>query len=311
MRKIITCPSILISALILACPAAGHAAEGAASNYFPGAYGSLLVAAPPEPGYIAGSLNLFYSAKADRAVREGQVKTEIEADALYSYFQLLKTWDMPSTGGRFLAGISVPYAYSSMGASVAGPGGTLRTSASDTALGDMIIIPASYYWSSGNVYFNIYEAITAPTGQYSDGADVNIGRNYWSFDTVLAMTWFNPESGTEFSVVPGIMVNTKNKATDYRTGTEFHVDFIFNQFVSESVALGIHGYGYYQISGDSGSGALLGDFKSRSWGLGPAISYIPPKMNGRFVVNAKYMTDVSATNRLKADYGMINLTWTF
>jgi hypothetical protein len=49
---------------------AGHAiaAEGAASNYFPGSYGTLLVAVAPEPGPVFADQNLFYSADADRAV---------------------------------------------------------------------------------------------------------------------------------------------------------------------------------------------------------------------------------------------------
>ena len=40
-----------------------HAGEGAASNYFPGAYGDFLVGVAPEPGPVAAVLNLFYSAE--------------------------------------------------------------------------------------------------------------------------------------------------------------------------------------------------------------------------------------------------------
>lgn len=46
---------------------------------------------------------------------------------------------------------------------------------------------------------------------------LNMGRNYFSFDSVLAMTWLNQDTGTELSAVAGFMVNTKNTATDLIT----------------------------------------------------------------------------------------------
>jgi hypothetical protein len=52
--------------------------EGASSNYFPGAYGSLLIGVAPEPGPVLASVNLFYSAEADRVVLQGRVDTDIE-----------------------------------------------------------------------------------------------------------------------------------------------------------------------------------------------------------------------------------------
>jgi len=61
-------------------------------------------------------------------------------------------------------------------------------------------------------------------------------------------------------------VNTENPDTDYRTGTEFHLDFMLNQFLAESFGIGFHGYYYDQLTGDSGSGAILGDFKADSVG---------------------------------------------
>ena len=60
------------------------AAEGAASNYFPGTYGTLLVGVAPEPGPVFVDLNLFYSAEVDRAVLQGRAKTNVEIDAFYT-----------------------------------------------------------------------------------------------------------------------------------------------------------------------------------------------------------------------------------
>ena len=52
---------------------AAGAAEGAFSNYVPGAYGTLLPGVAPEPGTVLQSVNLFYSGDTSFAVRQGQV----------------------------------------------------------------------------------------------------------------------------------------------------------------------------------------------------------------------------------------------
>ncbi len=205
----------------------------------------------------------------------------------------------------------VPLAYSDLNARLLTAAQTFSLEGDNSGMGDVIFMPASFYWNSGNWHFNTYESIYAPTGKYDKDETVSLGRNQWTFDTVLAITWFNPDTGTEVSIIPGFMVNTENQDTDYKTGNEFHVDVLFNQFISESVALGLHGYGYKQVTGDSGEGARLGDFKGESWGLGLAISYIPPSLEEHFVLSAKYITDIAATNRLEGDYGILSLSWSF
>ena len=56
------------------------------------------------------------------------------------------------------------------------------------------------------------------------------------------MTNLDLTTGRDFSLVAGYMINTENDATNYKTGHELHVDVLFNQFLSEAFALGLHGY---------------------------------------------------------------------
>lgn len=42
------------------------------------------------------------------------------------------------------------------------------------------------------------------------------------------------------------------------------------------LSVGANGYVYEQITGDSGSGAKLGDLKGRSIGVGPVLGYVWP-----------------------------------
>ena len=54
-----------------------------------------------------------------------------------------------------------------------------------------------------------------------------------------------------------------------------HPDWAASQFLSER-HVGAVGYFYRQMSGDSGAGAVLGDFRSRVSGIGPQVGYIFP-----------------------------------
>jgi hypothetical protein len=76
--------ALVLAATLLVAPFAGNRAEAAFSNYFPGAYGNLLPGVTPEPGWAAASLNLFYRAKATRAVRQGLVDLNIKVNAFYT-----------------------------------------------------------------------------------------------------------------------------------------------------------------------------------------------------------------------------------
>jgi len=54
-----------------------------------------------------------------------------------------------------------------------------------------------------------------------------------------------------------------------------NLDFTANQFLSKTFALGVRGYYYNQFTGDSGSGAILGDFQGESFGFGPGFIWFP------------------------------------
>ncbi len=107
------------------------------------------------------------------------------------------------------------------------------------------------------------------------------------------------------------MLNAENPDSNYRTGTEFHLDAMVNQFLSETLAVGVHGYAYKQIDGDSGTGAILGDFEGDSLGAGLAISWIPAFGGGKVAVSGKWLHDIDATNRMEADYGALSISVQF
>lgn len=297
----------LFSVLILSSGRVAIAAEGASSNYFPGSYGTVAVATPPTVGWTYLNYNLFFAAETGRAVMQGRLNTDIDTSAYFNMSSLIYAFEEPVLGGRFAMGATLPIGYADLNAQVVSP--PMSVDDSETGIGDMLLLPAAFYWNDGNWYYNLYELIVAPTGKYDVNNNVNIGRNYWSFDTVFAVTNLNTTTGRDYSLVVGYMINTENDATDYKTGHELHVDVMFNQFFSEAFALELHGYLYKQVTGDSGSGAILGDFKGESYGIGPSFLWVPKTGGGNFSVTGTWLHDLYATDRLEGDYVAVTLVW--
>jgi hypothetical protein len=59
-----------------------------------------------------------------------------------------------------------------------------------------------------------------------------------------------------------VTFNFENTETNYRTGNEFHFEWAIGREIATGLVLGIVGYDYRQLSGDSGSGAALGPPKA-------------------------------------------------
>lgn len=289
-----------------------QAAEGAASHYLPGANGDIFLAAQPKPGFQVANTFWYQSGDAGLAVLEGRVEFNLDVSTFLNLSALTYTFEQPVLGGTYTIGAVIPFGYADLDATITGPlGRPIRTSENDFNISDIVLIPFQMNWASGPWSFKIAELIVAPTGVYGPGDVINLGRNYWSFDTVGALTWFNQKTGTEVSVAPGIMVNTENAKTDYRTGTEFHLDFTMNQFLLPSFALGVRGYYYQQLTGDSGAGALLGNFKSDSFGAGPGFAWIPEFGSGQLTVLGKWLHDFTAEKRFESDYFTLTAAWKF
>lgn len=107
------------------------------------------------------------------------------------------------------------------------------------------------------------------------------------------------------------MVNTENNDTNYKTGDEFHVDVVANQFLSATFAIGLRGYYFRQVTGDSGSGAVLGDFKGESLGIGSGFLWAPKFAGGKLTVTGKWMHDLIDERRFDSDYFTFALAWKF
>ena len=72
-----------------------------------------------------------------------------------------------------------------------------------------------------------------------------------------------------------------------------------SQFLNEQTQVGLVGYIYYQLTGDSGSGATLGDFKARVYSVGPQAGYFFPVGGAKGYVNLRGYWEFDASDRPK------------
>lgn len=299
-----TCHHVLSAAIavILISGPALHAAEGGYSNYIPGTYGDFGTALEP-PGKLTLRNDLyFYGADASRTVRSGGLLLGMDLDMIVNMTTLLYKPGVELFGAQYAFGAMIPVVQVDLDATVGG----LRVEDDTTGLGDIALVPGALYWNCGNFHMSLAEYIVTPTGSFSTNRLVNPGLNYWSFDTNFALTWLNLDSGTEISFNLGHIYNTENDKTNYRSGQEIHFDYAINQYLSETFAIGIHGFYLDQISDDKGGGALLGGFQARAAGIGPALMWTTQVGEQDLTFIAKWLHEFDADNRLEGDHFFIS-----
>jgi hypothetical protein len=175
---------------------------------------------------------------------------------------------------------------------------TRQGSISDSRGGVADMYPtATIKWNQGVQNFMVYLTGDIPVGTYSSNRLANLGIGHAGIDGGFGYSYFNPQTGREFSAVTGLTYNFRNTETDYQNGIDWHLDWGLSQFLSKQMHIGAVGYFYQQLTADSGAPTMLGDFKSRAIGIGPQIGFIFPVGNRQGYLNFKGYKEFDATNR--------------
>lgn len=280
-----------------------HADEGGISFWLPGLNGSL-AAAPAVPGWSWTTLYYHASVDASRSTtftRGGAVVAGLNGQADLALFGPTYTFATPFLGAQAavsLLGIAGRN-QASINATLTGPlGNSISGTKTDsiTDFGD-VVPQFTLKWNQGVNNFMWYGTGDAPVGSYQKGRLANLGIGHGAIDSGFGYTYFNPQSGNEFSATLGATYNFKNTTTQYQNGVDFHVDLGASHFVTKQWMVGLVGYYFQQLTSDSGSGAVLGDFKSRVAGIGPQIGYLFPISGMQGYVNVKAFKEFASENR--------------
>ncbi len=305
---------VIVVALFLVAWSAqpARAAEGGFSFYLPGTAGDIALAQSREPGWQVANTVFMQSGDAGAAVLQGKLNLGLDLTLVLDFISASYTFERKLLGATYTVGAAIPFGYAELEATITtGGGGSFVAQQDSFALADIALVPLELSWTIEDLSLQLGTAIYAPAGEYDVDDVVNLGLNHWGFDFAFAATYFNQATGTEISAAPGFLLNTTNNETDYRTGTEFHLDFTVNQFLAETFAIGVRGYYYNQLTGDRGSGAILGGFEGESVALGPGFIWFPKFAGGRLAVLGKWMHDLTARKRFESDFGTLTVAWTF
>jgi hypothetical protein len=291
--------------------------EGGVSFWLPGTYGSL-AAVPQQPGWSLGTVYYHTSVSASgnvaaaREVTVGRFNPTVNVDLnvrLHANVDLVLVnpsyvFATPVLGGQLAVGMTgiVGRNNTSLDGTITagvGPFSTTRSGSFDSSLtgfGDLYP-QASLRWNQGVHNFMTYVTGDIPVGAYDSSRLANLGIGHGAIDGGAGYTYFNPQTGHEFSAVGGFTYNFKNTDTQYRNGVDFHLDGAFSQFLSKQLFVGVVGYTYQQVTADSGALPILGDFKSRVSAIGPQIGYLFPVGNMQGYLNLKGYKEFDAANR--------------
>ena len=289
--------------LLLGFANGARADESGTGFWLPGQMGSF-AALPGDPGWSLPEA--YYHASASASVgksfeRGGRITAGLDARA--DLFMVVPTYVFATPVAGAQAAVSLTALVGRMNVDInatltAPSGATLSGAQGDTlkAGGDLFPM-ASLKWNSGAHNFMTYAMAGVPVGAYSVNRLSNLGLNHWSLDAGGGYTYLDQKAGHEFSAVLGFTKNFENKDTHYKNGADAHLDWAASQFISEQTHLGLAGYFYRQLTGDSGAGATLGDFKSQVSAIGPQIGHFFNVGNKKWYVNLKGFHEFDAKNR--------------
>jgi hypothetical protein len=283
--------------------------EGGSGHYLPGAMASFVDGVPPKETFIARYNMVYYSGDiaANEPLPIAGVNT-LGADATSWAHGLSLLWRPALELGErwsYAMSATIPYVWMDVTANVTAGGTSVRRTSSLDGLGDVVLMPLMLNYNvSSNLNLNFRTGLYAPTGDYEVGRLANTSKNFWTFEPTLGLMYFGVNNGIEASMFLGADFNTENPDTDYQSGTQLHVDGTLAQhfpLFKGLAGVGVNGFWYEQVTGDSGAGATFGDFEARTAGLGPVLSYAFKLGKVDMIAEAKWLRELETMKRLEGD----------
>jgi hypothetical protein len=294
-----------------------RADENGVGFWLPGQFGSL-AAVPANPGWSFASIYYHTSLKgggdvaASRQITIGRFNPTVNVNLNATltarpnliFLNTNYVFQSPVLGGQFALGMTGAFGHSpasidgTLTAIVSGITVTRQGSITDERWGVADLYPmATLRWNNGVNNYMVYLTGDIPVGTYSSDRLANFGIGHGAIDGGVGYTYFNPQTGYEFSAVTGLTYNFENPDTNYRSGINWHLDWGASRFVSKQVHVGLVGYFYNQLTDDSGASPILGGFRSRVIGIGPQVGYIFPLGTMQGYLNLKGYYEFDAAHR--------------
>jgi len=267
----------------------------------------------PPPGYYITEAISFYEGSIGGNFDFGgrDFSAGVKANIFLDNVNLLFVPQGSLLGGLFGASVTVPAGYVDYKASASGPrGNTVSDETSGGGWGDMNI-KFQLGWDSESFSHTAYFLMVVPTGRYDTGFYPIIGLNRPSYDMGWGFTYFDKNSKIQINGAVGFMTSSENNETQYQTGNEFHAEWAIGYKFDNGLLLGVVGYDYRQITGDSGPGAILGPFESLGDAIGPGLSYSTVIGETPVVINVRDYEQYNWQNFVHGNAAVASVTAVF
>jgi len=293
------------------------AEEGGSGHYLPGSIASFVDGTPSAPTFVTRLNAIYYDGSFGGALPvAGLAPVNVGAQSYAAGLTLL--WRPKfelAPGLSYALSTTIPFVWLEVKGDLTAGARTVRRSSSVNGLGDMVLMPLMLnYTVSRDVHLDFRTGVYAPTGDYEIGRLANTGKNFWTIEPTVGFLYFGQKNGFEASVYAGLDFNTENEATSYQSGSQFHIDGTLAQHFKLAGGLagvGVTGFWYDQLTGDSGAGATFGDFKAQTAGVGPVLSYAS-KVGGKdLIAEIKWLHEVETRYRLEGDYLWLKVIFKF
>lgn len=177
-------------------------------------------------------------------------------------------------------------------------GGPVGRKNSTFGLGDTTIFPLIVGYQGESSLLGRYAAkfkmaVAIPDGEYNKTVSLNKGRNYLSLEPQVGVQVFprpNFSVGANFNYI----YNFKNPANNYKSGEEFIFEPVAEYSPKPGWWVGVQGYAFHQLSGDTVNSRPLRDgVFSSVVAFGPQVRYQSRSIG----LSAKWQHEILARNR--------------
>ncbi len=311
MRKGAVVSIVFLALVGLNC---ASALAGGGGAYPKGAEGAFVGMAPP-PGFTFVNYMMYYHAD-DFMDNTGDKLSVFDDASVYAeVMRFIWISNQKIFGADYGQHFFLPVLHADIDFNApVGPKGKRRYS--DHNIPYFIYSPAILAWHAcgGKLHAVAATDIFIPLYNEEGGNLASVGRNFWTIEPVLAVTWL-PIKQLEISAKFMYDFNTKQDDMphpsgfefDRTPGQEFHFDYNISYAVLENLRLGAGGYFYWQTTDDDfdfGNDVPLPaqavlktteDDLSRVWAIGPGVWYQHKNMffelRSQFEMDAENITE--------------------
>lgn len=267
----------------------------------------------PPPGSYVTTVSGYYEGRLNTPATLGGVVLGIgsRVEMFQQAINGLYVSEQKVLGGSLGLSVTVPVGHVWLESSITGPlGNTVGTRTAGGGLGD-ITTRAQLGWQTGEFAHLAYVQVVVPTGRYDTGFSPIIGLNRPGIDTGWAFTWTEPTTKLQFNSAFGLTFNFENDATSYDSGTDFHYEWAIGRDIAKGLMIGVVGYDYRQVTGDSGSGAFLGPLKGSVDAIGGGIQYTTVANGTVLILNARHYEEFNTEKRWSGSMTVLSGTMRF